>query len=75
MIENGLLRLRGQTWTKVLKFRGTLPRGASKAKGLEDGCSYNKDLSDTLASAFHSWDAAYTMRMKPMKDSLLLLTQ
>jgi hypothetical protein len=75
MIEDGFSRLRGPTWAKVLKLRGTLPPRASKAKGLEGGCSYNKDLSDIVASAFHNWDTVYTSRMRPMTESLSLLTR
>ncbi|KAF2448958.1 hypothetical protein P171DRAFT_452610 [Karstenula rhodostoma CBS 690.94] len=54
MIEVGFARLRGPTWNKVLKLRGTLPPRASKAKGLEGGCSYNKDLSGILAHVHFS---------------------
>lgn len=75
MINVKFPRLRGPTWNKILKFRGTLPRGASKAKGLEDGCSYTKELSEILASAFHNWDAVYTARMRPMEESLRLLNR
>jgi hypothetical protein len=54
-ITQQLLAYKGQTWSKILKCKGTVPPKASKAKGLEDGCSLPKDFSDILASAFQKW--------------------
>lgn len=74
-IRNDLFGYHGMTWSKILKFGGTLPPRASKAKGLEDGCSYNKEFSNILASAFNSWGVAYLKRMEHMDGVMSALAR
>ncbi|KAK7189641.1 hypothetical protein PSPO01_04031 [Paraphaeosphaeria sporulosa] len=70
----GLCKLNGRTLNKIMKFRGTLPPRASQAKGLEKGCSYNRDFSNILAPAFLKWAYAYAVRIQPMRQALIDLT-
>jgi hypothetical protein len=62
--------LKSGAWKRILKMRGTIPKGVSKAKGLEECSNWNKDLSAILAPGFHRWSKAYTEQMKAMPDSL-----
>ncbi|KAJ4294178.1 hypothetical protein N0V90_007868 [Kalmusia sp. IMI 367209] len=69
-----LLLLRGQILNIVLKYRGTVHPGASKAKGLEKGYPFNKELSNILDPMFQKWAVAYVDCMKYMKPALLQFT-
>src|SRR5690242_3541150 len=44
IIKQDWFFFKGQTWNRVLKARGTIPKGASRAQGLQEGCSWNRDL-------------------------------
>lgn len=62
--------LKGPTFNKILKCRGTVPQGASKAKGLENGCNWNKELSDLLAPGFQRSYIKHVECMHDMKRAL-----
>lgn len=58
MVNNQWTSKKGPTWNMILKFQGSIPPGASKAKGLEQGCDWCLDLSQVFASGFEKWHAA-----------------
>ncbi|KAJ4356454.1 uncharacterized protein N0V89_004487 [Didymosphaeria variabile] len=70
---NEICKFRSPTFNKLMKNRGTLPPKASKAKGLENGCSYNRDFSNIIAPAILKWASTYVDRMQPMRQSLIEL--
>lgn len=73
-LENELCKYRSPTFNKIMKARGNLPPKSSKAKGLENGCSLNRDFSTIIAPAFLKWDFTYSERMQPMRQALIQLT-
>ncbi|KAL1606539.1 hypothetical protein SLS60_003944 [Paraconiothyrium brasiliense] len=73
-ICNEICKFTSPTFKKLMKYRGTLPPKASKAKGLENGCSYNRDFSNIIAPAILKWDSTYADRMQPMRQSLINFT-
>lgn len=62
--------LKSAAFNRILKCRGTVPKGVSKARGLEDGANWNKDIAAILTPSFHKWANAYAEHMKPMKPAL-----
>ena len=62
--------LKSAAFTRILRHRGIVLKGASKAKGLENGCHWNKELADLLAPGFNKWYNAHTGCMKNMKPAL-----
>ncbi|KAJ4346030.1 hypothetical protein N0V95_005763 [Ascochyta clinopodiicola] len=62
--------LKSAAFNRILRCRGTVPEGVSKARGLEKGADWNKDLANILAPAFHKWSKTYADRLKPMKPSV-----
>jgi hypothetical protein len=66
LLKKDWLTLKAPAWNRIVKSRGTVPPGASKAKGLENGSDWNKDLADILAPALRKW---YTCQMTEMKKT------
>ncbi|KAJ8119004.1 hypothetical protein OPT61_g125 [Boeremia exigua] len=62
--------LKAAAFNRILKCRGTVAKDASKARGLENGANWNKDLANILTPSFHKWSNAYTERRKPIKPAL-----
>ncbi|KAF9691614.1 hypothetical protein EKO04_010401 [Ascochyta lentis] len=62
--------LKSAAFNRILKCRGTVPQGVSKARGLENGANWNKELANILAPAFHKWSNTYAARMITLKPSL-----
>lgn len=62
--------LKAAAFNRILKCRGNVPKGVSKARGLENGANWNKDLANILTPSFHKWANTYNERMKPMEPSL-----
>ncbi|KZM22265.1 hypothetical protein ST47_g6610 [Ascochyta rabiei] len=62
--------LKSAAFNRILKCRGTVPKGVSKARGLENGADWNMDLANILAPAFHKWSKTYADCLKPMKPSM-----
>lgn len=58
------LTLRAGAFNRIVKCRGVVPKGASKAKGLEEGCHWTRELAEMLAPGFNKWFNAHTSRMK-----------
>lgn len=51
-------------------MRGTVPKGASKASGLQEGCNWNLELTNILAPGFRRWAESNSHTMKKMCNEL-----
>ncbi|KAF3036845.1 hypothetical protein E8E12_007724 [Didymella heteroderae] len=56
-------------FNRILKNRGTVPQGVSKARGLENCANWNKDLASILAPSFQKWASSYAEHMRPMEPA------
>ena len=45
--------LRAAAFTRIMRCRGVVPKGASKAKGLEQGCHWNQEIAEIPAPRFN----------------------
>jgi len=63
--------IKGQAFTKVLKARGNVPPGTSRAKELEQGCQWNMDLAQTMAPAFQKWYESHIEAMRVLREALV----
>ncbi|KAF2996034.1 hypothetical protein E8E13_002622 [Curvularia kusanoi] len=54
-INKHWLTLRAAAFNRVVKNRGTVPKGLSRAKGLEGGADWNRDLATILSPTFDNW--------------------
>ncbi|KAF2650093.1 hypothetical protein K491DRAFT_761961 [Lophiostoma macrostomum CBS 122681] len=64
------LQLKGPTFNKILKGRGSVLPGTSRAKGLEFGCDWNNELATVLTPGFKRWYNAQFEKMRAMEDAL-----
>ncbi|KAH6625660.1 hypothetical protein C7974DRAFT_414159 [Boeremia exigua] len=62
--------LKAPAFNRILKNRGLVPKGLSKARGLEQGADWNRDLAVILAPAFQKWIKEHQERMRNMLPSL-----
>jgi hypothetical protein len=67
--EDWLLHKSG-AFNRILRDHGTVLKGASKAKGLEEGSNWNKDLASILSPGLHLWSQSYKAHMVPMMPAL-----
>lgn len=70
LVQEDWFDLKAAAFTRVLKNRGVVPVGLSKARGLENGADWNKELATTLTPIFQKWSKAYTGHMRHMWPSL-----
>jgi hypothetical protein len=71
MVDEEWLTLRVPTLNKVLRCKGKVQIGTSKAKGLEKGCDWNENLSQVLAPAFKKWYVAQIKGVKAIDSRLV----
>ncbi|KAH7374324.1 hypothetical protein BKA66DRAFT_534116 [Pyrenochaeta sp. MPI-SDFR-AT-0127] len=69
-IINRWLTLRSPAFTRILKSRGTVPQGTSKAKGLENTVNWNVDLVSLLKPGFQNWYATHANHLNNLKLAL-----
>lgn len=55
---------------RILKGRGTVPKGVSKAQGLQAGVNWNQDLANIMRPGFQRWFAIHDEHLKLLKDAL-----
>jgi hypothetical protein len=72
LIQNRWLTLPNAAFTKLLKSRGKVLQGVSKAKGLENTVNWNSELATIMAPAFQAWYASHTENVKLLKAALPL---
>lgn len=70
LVQGDWFDLRAAAFNRILKNRGTVPKGLSKAKGLEEGADWNKELATLLAPVFHKWAKMYKENTRNMWPSL-----
>jgi hypothetical protein len=71
-IKSRWLTLRSPAFTRIVKSRGTVPQGTSKAKGLENAVNWNLDLAKIMKPGFQNWHSSHTENLKLLKDALPL---
>jgi hypothetical protein len=57
-------------FNRALKGRGIVPKGITRAKGLENGRNWNQELADVLAPGISKWYNAHVQNMEPMEAAL-----
>ncbi len=63
-------------FTRILKGRGTVPRGSSKAKGLEDTLNWNAHLARIMKPGFSNWHSIHTKDLKLLQPAVMkIITQ
>jgi hypothetical protein len=71
IVRGGWLCLRAASLNTALKMKGTVPKGASKAAGLDAGCNWNLELANLLAPGIRGWAEAHSKSMNTMKKCLI----
>jgi hypothetical protein len=66
IIKGSWLCLRPASLNRALKMRGTVPKGTSKAAGLDAGCNWNLELANLLAPGIRGWAEEHSSSMKNM---------
>lgn len=64
--------LSASAFNRILKSKGNVPQGTSKAKGLEKDVHWNADLAGFLKPLFIKWHAMHTSQLKYLRDALPL---
>ncbi|ORY15215.1 hypothetical protein BCR34DRAFT_478262 [Clohesyomyces aquaticus] len=62
--------LKGPTFNKILKGRGVVLKGTSRARGLEDGCDWNLELAGILAPGFKNWFLVQSEVLKRLRCAI-----
>ncbi|KAL5117630.1 hypothetical protein ACEQ8H_004523 [Pleosporales sp. CAS-2024a] len=70
MIQKRWLTLRSPAFTRLLKCRGTVLKGVSKAKGLENTVNWNAELASILQPGFQNWYATHSKNMQDLRQAL-----
>lgn len=70
LITDDWSTLRAPAFTRIVKNRGLVPKGLSKARGLEGGADWNRDLANILAPAFDKWSKEHQEHMRHMLATL-----
>lgn len=59
-------------FNRILKSKGDVPQGSSKAKGLDKTVNWNADLAGYLRALFAKWNGSYTVQFGLLKGALSL---
>jgi hypothetical protein len=70
LITDDWSSLRAPAFTRIVKNRGLVPKGLSKARGLEGGADWNRDLANITAPAFDKWSKEHQEQMRHMLATL-----
>lgn len=70
LVKKNWCELKGPTFNKILKNRGTIAKGTSCAKGLESGCNWNEDLAAIISPGFSKWYALHREKMHGLRGAL-----
>jgi hypothetical protein len=71
-IQKHWLILRSPALARLLKSKGTVPQGTSKAKGLENAGNWNAELASIVRPDFQNWYVSHSENTKLLKDALPL---
>ncbi|KAH9866645.1 hypothetical protein J1614_008337 [Plenodomus biglobosus] len=69
------LPLKHAAFTRIIKSRGMVPLGTSKAKGLENTVNWNAELASILKPGFIKWHATHTAQLRTLGAALPLQLQ
>ena len=69
-VQNSWLVLKCGAFTRVLKSRGTVPQGTSKAKGLEKTVNWNAELAAIFTPGLNNWYATHTEQVRLLRAAL-----
>ncbi|KAH8724226.1 hypothetical protein GQ44DRAFT_760353 [Phaeosphaeriaceae sp. PMI808] len=70
LIENRWLTLQHFAFTRLLKARGKVPKGVSKARGLENSVNWNMDIASILRPGFENWYCTHSAKFKLLAAAL-----
>jgi hypothetical protein len=62
--------LKSAAFTRLLKSRGTVFKGTSKAKGLENTVNWNSELASILRPGFHRWYTTHSEHLRDLRAAL-----
>jgi hypothetical protein len=71
-LQKKWLELRAAAFNRIVKSRGHVPQGTSKAKGLENTVNWNMELANLLKPGFQKWYAVHSEDMKRLRSALPL---
>jgi hypothetical protein len=71
LVTKHWMELKAQTMNRILKSKGVVPPGTSRAKGLEYGCDWNLQLAKILSPGFKAWCAAQARTMRDIESILV----
>ncbi|KAG9189641.1 hypothetical protein G6011_06509 [Alternaria panax] len=71
-VQKRWLELKPAAFNRIVKSRGNVPKGTSKAKGLEDTVNWNVELAAILKSGFQKWYAVHSEQLRKLRDALPL---
>ncbi|KAH7067835.1 hypothetical protein FB567DRAFT_585403 [Paraphoma chrysanthemicola] len=71
-VQNKWLQLKSPAFTRILKGRGTVLQGTSKAKGLENTVNWNAELATIFRPGFQNWYETHSEHLKLLRAALPL---
>lgn len=51
-------------WIRILRYQSVVEKGTSRAKGLENGCHWDRELAQMLTSGFSKWKNTHNIRIQ-----------
>ena len=69
-LEKEWLTLPAPAFKKIISSNGVVHKGASKAKGLQNGCNWNQEIADIISPGFDKWQTFHSRHMKDMELAL-----
>lgn len=69
-VNNEWLELKGPALARLLKNRGHVAKGTSKARGLEDTVNWNVELAEILKPGFQKWFASHTQSLQSLRSAI-----
>lgn len=70
-IRKDWISLKGAAFQSVVKSKGLIPKGRSRAQALAEGCNWNMEIAKVLKPGFEDYHIAHTELMGVWKDLVL----
>ncbi|KAL1796404.1 hypothetical protein ACET3X_004944 [Alternaria dauci] len=71
-IHRNWMDLKPTAFNRLVKSRGNVSKGTSKAKGLENTVNWNAELAEILKPGFQKWYAAHSEQLRKLRAALPL---
>ena len=71
-IQKNWLELKASAFNRIIKSRGHVPQGTSRAKGLEKTVNWNMELATLLKPGFQRWYALHAGHLRQLRAALPL---